>query len=66
MLQEKINCETNISVREAASNQSLSGGQGFLTCSGNLNVQAKDASVRKMENCAIILDPVIINDIFIF
>jgi hypothetical protein len=33
MLQEEINCETTISVREAASNQSLSGGQGFLKCS---------------------------------
>jgi hypothetical protein len=29
MLQEEINCETTISVREAASNQSLSGGKGF-------------------------------------
>jgi hypothetical protein len=38
MLQEEINCETTISVREAASNQSLSGGQGFLKCSYNLNV----------------------------
>jgi hypothetical protein len=33
MLQEEINCATNISVRETASNQSLSGGQGFLKCS---------------------------------
>ena len=33
MLQEGINCETTISVREAVSNQSLSGGQGFLKCS---------------------------------
>ena len=33
MLQEEINCETTISVRGAASNQSLSGGQGFLKCS---------------------------------
>ena len=33
MLQEEINCETTISVRAAASNQSLSGGQGFLKCS---------------------------------
>jgi hypothetical protein len=33
MLQEGINCETTISVREAASNQSLSGGKEFLKCS---------------------------------
>ena len=33
MLQEQINCETTISVREAASNQFFSGGQGFLKCS---------------------------------
>jgi hypothetical protein len=33
MLQEQINCETTISVREAASNQSFSGGKGFLKCS---------------------------------
>ena len=32
MFQEEINCETTISVREAASNQSLSGGRGFLKC----------------------------------
>jgi hypothetical protein len=30
MLQEEINCETTISVREAVSNQSLSGGQGTV------------------------------------
>ena len=30
MLQEEINCATNISVSETSSNQSLSGGQGFL------------------------------------
>jgi hypothetical protein len=29
ILQEELNCETSISVREAASQQSLSGGQGF-------------------------------------
>jgi hypothetical protein len=33
ILQEELNCETSISVREAASQQSLSGGQGFLKCS---------------------------------
>jgi hypothetical protein len=30
ILQEELNCETSISVREAASQQSLSGAQGFL------------------------------------
>ena len=30
ILQEELNCETSISVREAASQQSLSGGQGFF------------------------------------
>jgi hypothetical protein len=34
------------------------------------HIEATDASVRKMENCAIvgaiILDPVIISDVFIF
>ena len=33
ILQEELNCETSISVREAASQQSLSGGQGFFKCS---------------------------------
>jgi hypothetical protein len=42
MLQEEINCETTISVREAASNQSLSGGKGFLKCS----CQSKSSSNR--------------------
>jgi hypothetical protein len=44
--------------------------KGFLNVPVNLNLQATDASVRKMENCAvvgaIIMDPVIINDVFIF
>ena len=30
ILQEELNCETSISVCEAASQQSLSGGQGFF------------------------------------
>jgi hypothetical protein len=30
ILQEELNCETSISVREATSQQSLSGGQGFF------------------------------------
>ena len=33
ILQEEFNCETSINVREAASQQSLSGGQGFFKCS---------------------------------
>jgi hypothetical protein len=33
ILQEELNYETSISVREAASQQSLSGGQGFFKCS---------------------------------
>ena len=33
ILQEELNCETSISVCEAASQQSLSGGQGFFKCS---------------------------------
>jgi hypothetical protein len=33
ILQEELNCETSIIVRETASQQSLSGGQGFLKCS---------------------------------
>ena len=42
--------------------------KGFKNVPVNLN--ATDASVKKMEDCAIvgaiILDPVIINDVFIF
>ena len=33
ILQEELNYETSIIVRETASQQSLSGGQGFLKCS---------------------------------
>ncbi|CAG2228284.1 unnamed protein product [Mytilus edulis] len=33
ILEEEINCETTLSVREAATHQSLSGGQGFFKCS---------------------------------
>jgi hypothetical protein len=33
ILQEERNCETSISIREAASQQSLSGGQVFFKCS---------------------------------
>ena len=33
ILQEELNWETPINVREAASQQSLSGGQGFFKCS---------------------------------
>ena len=33
ILQEERNWETSISIREAASQQSLSGGQGFFKCS---------------------------------
>ncbi|XP_063415454.1 uncharacterized protein LOC134697237 [Mytilus trossulus] len=33
ILEEDINCETTLSVREAATDQSLSGGQGFFKCS---------------------------------
>ena len=47
MLQEKINCETNISVREAASNQSLSGRQGFLTCSCKSKCSSKRCKCKK-------------------
>ncbi|XP_071149089.1 SCAN domain-containing protein 3-like [Mytilus edulis] len=32
ILEEEINCETTLSVREAATHQSLSGGQGFFKC----------------------------------
>jgi hypothetical protein len=67
ILQEELNCETSISVRKAASQQSLSGGQGFFKCSCKyLIVQVTDASVRKMEYCAIVgaiaLDHVITNE----
>jgi hypothetical protein len=66
ILQEELNCETSISVREAASQQSLSGGQGFFNVRVNQNSQVTDASVRKMEYCAIVgaiaLDHVITNE----
>jgi hypothetical protein len=66
ILQQELNCETSISFREAASQQSLSGGQGFLNVRVNQNAQVTDASVRKMEYCAIVgaiaLDHVITND----
>ena len=67
ILQEELNCETSISVCEAASQQSLSGCEGFfLNVRVNQNSQVTDASVRKMEYCAIVgavaLDHVISND----
>jgi heterodisulfide reductase subunit A-like polyferredoxin len=66
ILQEELNCETSISVHEAASQQSLSGGQGFFKVRVYQNAQVTDTSVRKMEYCAIVgaiaLDHVITND----
>jgi hypothetical protein len=47
MLQEEINCATNISVRETASNQSLSGGQGFLKCSGKSKCSSNRCKCKK-------------------
>ena len=66
ILREELNCETSISVREAASQQSLSGGQGFFKCSCKSKFSSNRCSVRKMEYCAIVgaiaLDHVITNE----
>jgi hypothetical protein len=44
---EQINCETTISVREAASNQFFSGGQGFLKCSCQSNCSSNRCKCKK-------------------
>ena len=65
ILQEERNCETSISVREAASQQSLSGGRGFFKCSCKSKCSSNRCKCKK-KYCAIVgaiaLDHVITNE----
>ena len=47
ILQDELNCETSISIREAASQQSLSGGQGIFKCSCKSNFSRNRCKCKK-------------------